>query len=84
VKATLAKMGAFVKTPSKISTAAAKQAGRCEKKYIYLFVFNMLVSFNTPQGPTCEDDVNECARFVGTDLGCQNGATCSNKPGSYE
>lgn len=28
-------------------------------------------------------DVNECARFVGTDLGCQNKATCRNLPGSY-
>lgn len=28
-------------------------------------------------------DVNECARFLGTDLGCQNGATCRNFPGSY-
>lgn len=28
-------------------------------------------------------DVNECARFVGTELGCQNGATCRNLPGSY-
>ncbi|XP_065344562.1 cubilin [Cloeon dipterum] len=36
------------------------------------------------EGPTCETDVNECARFVGTDLGCQNGATCVNKPGTYE
>lgn len=28
-------------------------------------------------------DVNECARYLGTDLGCQNGATCFNLPGSY-
>lgn len=28
-------------------------------------------------------DVNECARFLGTDLGCQNGATCRNLPGTY-
>lgn len=36
------------------------------------------------QGDTCEKDVNECAVFAGTDLGCQNGATCINKAGSYE
>ncbi|KAF4522096.1 hypothetical protein B566_EDAN011247, partial [Ephemera danica] len=36
------------------------------------------------EGETCSSDVNECARFVGTDLGCQNGATCINRPGSYE
>ncbi|KAF4524800.1 hypothetical protein B566_EDAN010175 [Ephemera danica] len=36
------------------------------------------------EGETCSTDVNECARFVGTDLGCQNGATCINRPGSYE
>lgn len=35
------------------------------------------------QGPNCMTDVNECARFLGTDLGCQNGATCRNLPGSY-
>ncbi|XP_023016013.2 cubilin [Leptinotarsa decemlineata] len=36
------------------------------------------------EGPNCSEDINECARFVGTDLGCQNGATCVNKPGTYE
>lgn len=35
-------------------------------------------------GTTCTVDVNECANFAGTDLGCQNGATCSNIPGSYK
>ncbi|KAL1132416.1 hypothetical protein AAG570_010371, partial [Ranatra chinensis] len=35
------------------------------------------------QGPTCSVDVNECARFAGSTLGCQNGATCVNIPGSY-
>lgn len=36
------------------------------------------------QGKNCEEDVNECFRLNGTDLGCQNGATCVNKPGTYE
>lgn len=36
------------------------------------------------EGPTCSLDVNECAKYVGTDLGCQNGATCINTVGSYE
>ena len=27
---------------------------------------------------TCEQDVNECGIYAGTDLGCQNGATCVN------
>ena len=35
------------------------------------------------EGETCEVDVNECERFEGTDLGCQNGATCQNLPGTY-
>ncbi|KAL1493429.1 hypothetical protein ABEB36_011486 [Hypothenemus hampei] len=36
------------------------------------------------EGSTCNTDINECARFVGTDLGCQNGATCINFPGTYQ
>jgi cubilin len=36
------------------------------------------------EGPTCSEDVNECSKYVGTDLGCQNGATCINIPGSYQ
>jgi len=35
------------------------------------------------EGLTCSQDVNECARFQGTDLGCQNGAQCQNLPGTY-
>ncbi|XP_022177373.1 cubilin-like [Myzus persicae] len=36
------------------------------------------------QGRLCELDVDECVRFIHTDLGCQNGAECKNTPGSYE
>lgn len=51
--------------------------------------FNMFDTFRCEctenwEGPTCSLDVNECARYVGTDLGCQNGATCINTVGSYE
>lgn len=51
--------------------------------------FNMFDTFRCEcpenwEGPTCNLDVNECARYVGTDLGCQNGATCVNTVGSYE
>ncbi|WAR06690.1 CUBN-like protein, partial [Mya arenaria] len=35
------------------------------------------------QGPTCNDDVNECVVYAGTDLGCQNGATCVNTFGGF-
>jgi cubilin len=51
--------------------------------------FNMFETFRCEcpenwEGPTCSLDVNECAKYVGTDLGCQNGATCINTVGSYE
>ncbi|KAF0762933.1 cubilin, partial [Aphis craccivora] len=39
---------------------------------------------NNWQGRQCELDVDECVRFMYTDLGCQNGAECKNTPGSYE
>lgn len=35
------------------------------------------------EGRNCEDDVNECANFAGTDLGCQNMAICENFAGGY-
>ncbi|KAI9577187.1 hypothetical protein GQX74_015641 [Glossina fuscipes] len=35
------------------------------------------------EGPTCNQDVNECALYAGTDLGCQNEAQCVNQFGSY-
>ncbi|XP_034244978.1 cubilin [Thrips palmi] len=35
------------------------------------------------EGTVCELDVDECARLLGTDLGCQNEAVCVNTPGSY-
>ncbi|KAH0568173.1 hypothetical protein KQX54_019308 [Cotesia glomerata] len=44
--------------------------------------FQCLCSTNW-EGTNCAIDVNECTRFIGTDLGCQNGATCTNLPGSY-
>lgn len=35
-------------------------------------------------GKTCIDDVDECKKYLGTELGCQNGATCINAYGNYE
>lgn len=52
----------------------------CKKEHAGILRENNLWRF---QGPNCMTDVNECARFLGTDLGCQNGATCRNQPGSY-
>ncbi|XP_037930422.1 cubilin homolog, partial [Teleopsis dalmanni] len=34
-------------------------------------------------GKTCDSDVDECAQFNNTDLGCQNNGRCINTPGSY-
>jgi hypothetical protein len=38
----------------------------------------------TFEGPTCNDDVDECRKLAGTSEGCKNGATCINSYGSYE
>lgn len=34
-------------------------------------------------GTNCNEDVNECAIYAGTDLGCQNSISCENVPGGY-
>ncbi|XP_050336908.1 cubilin homolog [Bactrocera neohumeralis] len=34
-------------------------------------------------GKTCEEDVDECYLFAGTDLGCQNNGDCINTLGSF-
>lgn len=34
-------------------------------------------------GVNCGEDVNECANFADTDLGCQNFVSCENTPGGY-
>lgn len=34
-------------------------------------------------GTNCDEDVNECAIFAGTDLGCQNSISCENTLGGY-
>uniref|UniRef100_A0A1B6EBE4 Cubilin n=1 Tax=Clastoptera arizonana TaxID=38151 RepID=A0A1B6EBE4_9HEMI len=36
------------------------------------------------EGKFCDNDVNECNNFAGTDLGCQNNAECVNYRGGYE
>lgn len=51
--------------------------------------FNLFNSFRCEctesfEGPTCDLDVDECKKFAGTELGCQNGAVCNNLHGSYE
>lgn len=51
--------------------------------------FNMFETYRCEcppnwEGPNCSLDVNECAKYAGTDLGCQNEAQCINTVGSYE
>ncbi|KAF7287446.1 hypothetical protein GWI33_001415 [Rhynchophorus ferrugineus] len=62
------------------NSSPCKNAGTCLDMYGQYFCLCQ----NGWEGPTCEQDINECARFVGTDLGCQNGGTCQNFPGSYQ
>lgn len=45
-----------------------------------MILIDLLLLF---QGITCELDVNECGIYAGTDLGCQNGATCVNSQGGF-
>ncbi|XP_021357124.1 cubilin-like [Mizuhopecten yessoensis] len=35
------------------------------------------------KGENCDEDVNECSEYAGTDRGCQNGATCVNNRGGF-
>ncbi|XP_075162494.1 cubilin homolog [Haematobia irritans] len=35
------------------------------------------------KGKNCEEDIDECYLWAGTDLGCQNNAICINTPGGY-
>lgn len=67
-------------TQDECSSNPCKHGARCQD------LFNAFNCHCTSgwEGPTCEKDVNECAIFAGTDLGCQNGASCVNKPGTYE
>lgn len=48
-------------------------------------IFDGFICKCTPNwtGARCNEDVNECLDFVGSDLGCQNGATCMNTIGAY-
>lgn len=39
---------------------------------------------DTWTGTDCDEDVNECANFAGTTLGCQNLAVCENTMGGYK
>ncbi|KHJ46556.1 CUB domain protein, partial [Trichuris suis] len=47
--------------------------------------FNRFYCICPPEftGTTCSDDVDECALYKNTDLGCQNGGTCLNTHGGF-
>lgn len=57
----------------------------CQNGGTCVDMYNDFVCKCTPNwdGKSCSTDVNECAMFAGTELGCQNGASCVNTPGGY-
>ncbi|KAF8777573.1 Cubilin like protein [Argiope bruennichi] len=66
-------------TENECNSNPCKNGGTCIDTYNG-FICNCPPNW---EGPTCESDINECARYAGTSLGCQNGATCINTQGGY-
>lgn len=61
-------------------SSPCKNGGTCIDLYLKVFC----ICPPQWQGSFCDQDINECELFAGTDLGCQNGATCRNTIGSYQ
>uniref|UniRef100_A0A182INM1 Uncharacterized protein n=1 Tax=Anopheles atroparvus TaxID=41427 RepID=A0A182INM1_ANOAO len=81
VKAVETKLAALMTSllVNRCASGPCQNGGTCLSSYD---AFQCLCPSNW-EGPTCNVDVNECARFAGTELGCQNGATCHNTHGGY-
>ena len=78
----LVKMVLFVSILTTVFSVSVHQIGRFVITSVVLgMIFTKECVFL--QGPTCDIDVDECTGFRGTELGCQNGATCVNTAGSY-
>ena len=70
---------------AQLLTANECRSNPCRNGATCIDQYNGFLCQCTPgwQGPACDQDVNECSTLAGTDLGCQNAATCINTQGSF-
>ncbi|XP_066255144.1 cubilin [Euwallacea similis] len=75
-----------IRTIEQLLTKDECASNPCNHGAVCLDMYNGFICQcpNGWEGATCDIDINECTRFIGTDLGCQNGGTCQNLPGSYQ
>ncbi|XP_022226345.2 cubilin homolog [Drosophila obscura] len=79
VSTTLARIQVFL-AKDECQSSPCQNGGTCYDEY-KAFQCDCAAGW---QGPTCEDDVNECFDLAGTDLAaCVNNGRCINTPGSF-
>ena len=72
-----------VRTAERAFHYSAERSAVCARKITkYITSHSSLNSLL--QGETCEDRVDQCALYSGTDIGCQNNGTCVNVDGGIE